>query len=191
MWGAQNPAFLHHLWYVHYHLEIVERLALELCDLYPSADRNLARLLRKIPMKNLFILPLILLTLGRQPLLSGSETKRDEFEGFYTAGFEVSSFVPCGDPGQPGYGKGYWLMGTAEFVERYNALVGFSGQAPRRAHAPIYVRFKGDLSPPGSHGHLGMYEREVTVIELLEMSRDGKCRGLVDSSGSPPRPSSE
>jgi hypothetical protein len=82
-------------------------------------------------------------------------------------------------------------MGTAEFVERYNALVGFSGEAPRVVHAPIYVRFKGDLSPPGSHGHLGMYEREVTVIELLEMSRDGKCRGLVDSSGSPPRPSSE
>jgi len=42
---ARNPGFLHHQWYVEHHLEIVERIALELCDLHAEADRNLALIL--------------------------------------------------------------------------------------------------------------------------------------------------
>lgn len=43
--AARNPAFVHHRWYVDYHLVIVERIALELCARYPEADETLVRAL--------------------------------------------------------------------------------------------------------------------------------------------------
>lgn len=43
--SASAPGFVHHTWYVRYHLEIVERIALELTERYPDADRDLVRIL--------------------------------------------------------------------------------------------------------------------------------------------------
>lgn len=42
---SANPAFLHHKWFVEWHLKIVERIALELCDFYPQVDRDMISVL--------------------------------------------------------------------------------------------------------------------------------------------------
>ena len=39
--SAANPDFVHHVWFVEWHLKVVEKIALELLDHYPDADRDL------------------------------------------------------------------------------------------------------------------------------------------------------
>ncbi len=43
--AARHPGFVHHRWYVEYHLVLVERIARELCDVYPDADCGLVQIL--------------------------------------------------------------------------------------------------------------------------------------------------
>jgi hypothetical protein len=43
--SCAEPDFVHHEWYVEFHLEIVERIALELLALYPEANRTVVQAL--------------------------------------------------------------------------------------------------------------------------------------------------
>jgi hypothetical protein len=39
--ASQNPEFVHHAWFVEYHLDVVQHIAAELCSVYPKVDAKL------------------------------------------------------------------------------------------------------------------------------------------------------
>jgi hypothetical protein len=43
--SSNNPDFIHHPWFVEYHLNIVEQIAKELLEYYPQADKDLVNVL--------------------------------------------------------------------------------------------------------------------------------------------------
>ena len=90
-----------------------------------------------------------------------------EFAGTYKNMFEISAFHPCGAPQD----EVYWLGAgnIPGFWNRYQAL---GGQGTE-----VFLRFTGELSPPSplGYGHMNGYQREINILELYELSLDGKC----------------
>lgn len=77
--------------------------------------------------------------------------------GLVSFGFEVEGFTPCDADGQ------WWVADApADLRERYRDAVGFR-------YTPVYVVVEGTLSPPGEYGHLGAYDRQISISRLVEM----------------------
>jgi hypothetical protein len=43
--SAANPEFIHHQWFVKYHLDIVEQIAFDLLEHYTQADKNIVKVM--------------------------------------------------------------------------------------------------------------------------------------------------
>ncbi len=96
----------------------------------------------------------------------------DEFVGYVDFGFETSSFTRCGGEAR------WWVDGAepaAELNERASEVGGTGNGRGRIVHA--FVRLKGETTEPGEFGHLGQYERVLTVTDVLEVraSTDDDC----------------
>lgn len=76
---SNNKNFIHHKWYVKYHLNIVEKISLELCEKYPNANKDLITVMvwmhdygKIVDLRNQYE---VTLTLGKNKLIElGFET---------------------------------------------------------------------------------------------------------------------
>lgn len=101
-------------------------------------------------------------------LLAGCATatgpSADEFAGYFAEGFEVEAFYPCG------LDEEWWVTNPAALSAPYR-------QAGRKDYEKLFVVVRGTVGPAGKHGHMGAYEHELTVTEVVRVdaARQGDC----------------
>ena len=94
--------------------------------------------------------------------------RSDTYIGTVAFGFEESGFRPCNVAEQ------WWITGgdmVNDLQSRYNDL-------GVKWYEPVFAELKGDPSQKGQYGHLGAYQREFEVSEVIEMRllEAGECR---------------
>jgi hypothetical protein len=90
-----------------------------------------------------------------------------EFRGFYSSGFEQELFQPCDSS------ERWWVARAGPLRQHYEAL----GAHP---YEPIYVVARGDTTPLGHAGHLGLYQRYVRIVAVDSARRsDAQSRAGV------------
>ena len=89
----------------------------------------------------------------------------EQFAGYYSQGFEVDAFRPCGSD------EKWWVTEGTELRSRYAAL------SPKQ-YEEVYVELRGQAGPRGEFGHLGSYNREMVAGEVIEIrpAADTDCR---------------
>ncbi|CAG0980838.1 hypothetical protein GPROT1_02269 [Gammaproteobacteria bacterium] len=91
-----------------------------------------------------------------------------DYAGTFTYGFEVVAFKPCNSD------EVWWLNGEVTAMKdlrtRYEALT--------RKMEPVHVQLRGLISERGNYGHMGGYQRQLYVLELLDVRdiQPGDCR---------------
>jgi hypothetical protein len=72
--------------------------------------------------------------------------------------FETSSFASSDGRGP------WWLSGEGEVWEQISAPITQAGNGP---WGRVRLTVEGELSAPGTYGHLGAYERELRVTRVI------------------------
>lgn len=103
-------------------------------------------------------------------LLDWHHPSERSWRGTYAWGFEESAFRSCGSTTR------WWVTSSdadvsAQLVNTHRQLTN------ETMYAEVFVRFRGTLSERGTYGHVGAYERELDVTEIIEMRvlADGEC----------------
>lgn len=91
--------------------------------------------------------------------------------GYYTVGWEVQAFEPCG-------GGRWWVADPGPLMAAYRETV--EGE-----YGSVFATVRVQLSSPGFFGHLGMYRRTIAVRELIEVRPPAEdrsdCGRVVDA----------
>ena len=75
------------------------------------------------------------------------------YSGYYVWGFEVSAFYPQGAR------ERWWLVRHGKIdLHELNG-------------SEVYLAVRGTLTPKGKYGHLGGYDRELYVTDVIELTR--------------------
>jgi hypothetical protein len=96
----------------------------------------------------------------------GGEPK--DYTGTFRYGFEVIAFKPCNSD------EVWWLNGDAAAMKdlrtRYEALT--------KKMEPVHVQLRGLISERGIYGHMGGYQREFYLQDVLDVRvlQAGDCR---------------
>ena len=109
---------------------------------------------------------------GEQPgagQRQGTTERRGAFRGTYINAFETSVFIECGAP------DGWWTDLGPGHPAVDGALLTATG-AERRVE--LYLAVRGRLSAPGKYGHMGVYDRELTVdsVEAVRVWAPALCK---------------
>lgn len=86
------------------------------------------------------------------------------FTGHYTYGFEVSSFLECGSS-DPWWVHSYDPDVSDELLE---CIMTFYPDDWHLDYHDVFLQVQGQVTPEGEFGHLGMYNRQLLVDEILE-----------------------
>jgi hypothetical protein len=107
------------------------------------------------------------------PLLASARPQERVVTGYYTVGWEVQSFTPCGGGGP------WWVANPGPMGRAYRDLV-------ETEYGTIFVTVRADVSEPnGGFGHLGGYRRTMAVLEVrnaaLPSPEDDDCSRQSDA----------
>lgn len=86
----------------------------------------------------------------------------DVHEGRFASGFETSAFYPCEVDEQ------WWVHADSAAWAKLHAPPARRDTAGY-LEAVAFVRLRGEVSPPGEYGHMGAYQREFQVSEVVEI----------------------
>ena len=104
-------------------------------------------------------LPLLLLL----PSAAAMDPDDRIVSGYYTVGWEVQAFSPCGARGP------WWVNDPGPMMRAYRDLV--EGE-----WGTIFVTVRAELTEEGRWGHMGGYRRGMAVRELIEARVPSKER---------------
>jgi hypothetical protein len=102
-----------------------------------------------------------LLALAALAALPGCATGGATFDGVYAVGFETQAFWSAEGEGP------WWVDGRGAAGRRLeNAVRDANAGLP---WGTVRVELRGALSDEGEYGHLGAYERRLTVYEVISV----------------------
>lgn len=87
-----------------------------------------------------------------------NQDQEREVKGMISFGFESSDFMPEKSK------ERWWLTGTKDLQTRYKSVAG-------NDYESVCAILKGIPSEPGQYGHLGAYQREFKVTEVIDVGK--------------------